>query len=271
MVEPGAIRPDRAERPLRPCAGHGLLVGPGRPARPAWAHHPGLRGAGPVRLGRRVRVGPSGLSDPDAPATLVGRPSTSWRRPSGPSPREVVAGGISCFFHSIVGLDDAGRPVTPVLSWADTTSAGEAAALRQEVDPDAVHAATGAPIHASYWPARILRLRREQPGDPALVRLPGAARRDPDRTSRREPLDGVRDRHCWTGPGRGPTTLLDQLRARPESAPAVVGRRRGDRPVGGRRASRWPRFAQRRPGSRHGATAAAAMSGSRPTAAGRPP
>lgn len=77
---------------------------------------------------------------------------------------EVVAGGIACFVHSIVGVSDDGRPMTPVLSWADTSSAPEAAALRQRLDPVAIHSTTGAPIHAGYWPARILRLRREQPG-----------------------------------------------------------------------------------------------------------
>jgi gluconokinase len=85
---------------------------------------------------------------------------------------EVGVGGISCFIHSIVGLDGEGRPMTPVLSWADTTSSGEAAALRTRFEPGAVHAMTGAPIHASYWPARILRLRTEQPGIRQLAGLP---------------------------------------------------------------------------------------------------
>lgn len=77
---------------------------------------------------------------------------------------DVVAGGIACFIHSIVGLDVAGAPVTPVLSWADTTSGPDAASLRERLDGAAVHATTGAPIHAGYWPARVGRLRREQPG-----------------------------------------------------------------------------------------------------------
>lgn len=74
---------------------------------------------------------------------------------------DVVAAGVSCFLHSIAGLDAGGRVVTPVLSWADTTSAADAAQLRAELDRDAVHALTGAPLHAGYWPARIRRLRHE--------------------------------------------------------------------------------------------------------------
>jgi gluconokinase len=77
---------------------------------------------------------------------------------------DVVAGGVSCFFHSIVGLDADGRPVTSVLSWADRTSADEAAALRERIDPGLAHQVSGVPIHSSYWPARVLHLRREEPG-----------------------------------------------------------------------------------------------------------
>ncbi|MCV5374101.1 hypothetical protein OFD18_38575, partial [Escherichia coli] len=37
-------------------------------------------------------------------------------------PRDVRAAevAVSCFWHSLVVLDDAGRALTPVLGWADT-------------------------------------------------------------------------------------------------------------------------------------------------------
>ncbi len=52
--------------------------------------------------------------------------------------RTVVAGrdedadavGTSCFAHSLVGLDEAGRPPTPVLGWRDTRAAEAAEWLR---------------------------------------------------------------------------------------------------------------------------------------------
>lgn len=77
---------------------------------------------------------------------------------------DLGAAGIACLVHSICGLEATGSPMTPVLSWADTTSATEAATLRTRLDPVITHATTGAPIHGGYWPARILRLREEQPG-----------------------------------------------------------------------------------------------------------
>ena len=85
--------------------------------------------------------------------------------------REVVAGrdedadavGASCFGHSLLALDERGRPLTPLLGWRDTESAGAAAWLRRRVDPEAVHARTGAPVHPSFWPAKLAWLAETQP------------------------------------------------------------------------------------------------------------
>ena len=74
---------------------------------------------------------------------------------------EAVAGeaydavGGSCFGHSLLALDEGGRPLTPVLGWRDTRSADAADRLSRRVDPDAVHVRTGCHIHTSYWPAKL--------------------------------------------------------------------------------------------------------------------
>ncbi len=62
---------------------------------------------------------------------------------------------ISCFWHSLVALDEAGKPLTPVLTWSDVGSAGAA--------PLDAFERTGCPPHASFWPAKLTRLREEQP------------------------------------------------------------------------------------------------------------
>lgn len=74
---------------------------------------------------------------------------------------ETVA--VSCFWHSLVGLNHEGRVVTPVLGWADTRAGREAEELRARFDEQRVHARTGAPFHPSYWPAKILWLQRTEP------------------------------------------------------------------------------------------------------------
>jgi gluconokinase len=71
--------------------------------------------------------------------------------------------GTSSFGHSVIALDARGRPLTPLLGWRDTRSAAAVAELARRVDPDAVHARTGCPLHTSFWPAKLAWLAREEP------------------------------------------------------------------------------------------------------------
>ena len=75
-----------------------------------------------------------------------------------------VAGvGISCFWHSLVGVGADGRALTPIYSWADTRGDAAAAELRTRLDERAVHARTGCLLHPSYLPAKLLWLSRSRP------------------------------------------------------------------------------------------------------------
>ena len=67
------------------------------------------------------------------------------------------------FWHSLLGINAEGRPTTTVLSWADTRSRSQVPALRKKFDEPAVHDRTGARFHPSYWPAKLLWLRKEFP------------------------------------------------------------------------------------------------------------
>ena len=69
---------------------------------------------------------------------------------------------ISAFWHSLMGVDAAGLPTTPVLTWADTRAARFANSLRTDFDEQGIHARTGCRFHASYWPAKLQWLRSEQ-------------------------------------------------------------------------------------------------------------
>ncbi len=78
--------------------------------------------------------------------------------------RLLIAGvGTSCFWHSLLLLDHANRPVTPVLLWADNRSASMVAALKEQVDEVRLHQRTGARIHPSYWPAKLAWLQSAEP------------------------------------------------------------------------------------------------------------
>lgn len=74
---------------------------------------------------------------------------------------ELIA--ISCFWHSLVGIDENNSPTTPVLTWADTRAADTAVDLRNRLDESATHNRTGCRFHPCYWPAKLAWLRTEQP------------------------------------------------------------------------------------------------------------
>jgi gluconokinase len=104
---------------------------------------------------RRTYVGEN---DPDRVLTLV---REAVDEAVGGADYEAVGG--SCFGHSVLALDAAGRPLTPILGWRDTRSAGAAEWLARRLDAGAVHARTGCHVHTSYWPAKLAWLAQGEP------------------------------------------------------------------------------------------------------------
>jgi len=76
---------------------------------------------------------------------------------------EIGAVGADSMASTILALDRAGRPVTPVYTYADTRSGPDVEALRRDLDLSAVYDRTGCPQHTSYVPGRVRWLRRTQP------------------------------------------------------------------------------------------------------------
>jgi len=74
---------------------------------------------------------------------------------------ELIA--ISAFWHSLIGIDSAGRATTPVLTWADTRAAKIANDFRSRFDEHEIHSRTGCRFHPSYWPAKLEWLKHEHP------------------------------------------------------------------------------------------------------------
>lgn len=81
------------------------------------------------------------------------------------APGVAIAGvGVSTFWHSLVGLGASGAPSTPVLLWADLRSTTALPSLRARLAAEsragadavaAYHQRTGAPLHPSFWPAKL--------------------------------------------------------------------------------------------------------------------
>lgn len=75
---------------------------------------------------------------------------------------KIRAMGVSCFWHSLIGTNADGEPLTKVITWADARCRADAARLRETFSEKVVHARTGCMLRSSFWPAKLLWLRRTQ-------------------------------------------------------------------------------------------------------------
>ncbi len=103
-------------------------------------------------------------SDPDAMVKLIARSIDGALRAARKTKVKILATGVSCYWHSLMGVDRSGYPTTELLTWADTRSTPEARRLRADFDERAYHARTGCFFHASYWPSKLRWLRATRPG-----------------------------------------------------------------------------------------------------------
>lgn len=121
-------------------------------------------GGSEVKLGHEFRqtAGGAATADADGLLDLVARALDGALAHAGDGPILCVA--ASTFWHSVLGVDGDGSPTTPILTWADRRAAAAARDLRERLDEREVHRRTGAPLHSSYWPAKLLWLRNADPG-----------------------------------------------------------------------------------------------------------
>jgi gluconokinase len=120
----------------------------------------------PVRQGTQVRykwrVGIDGTVEA-APSTIERAVGQAIDGALQGITRRVDAVAIGAFWHSLVGVDAQGRPVTAVIPWSDTRSARQVEALREQLDERAIHARTGCRLHQTYWPARFKWFAEHEP------------------------------------------------------------------------------------------------------------
>jgi gluconokinase len=77
--------------------------------------------------------------------------------------RPIAGIGVSCFWHSLVGTDASGSPMTKIITWADARCREDAAKLREFLAEEEVHARTGCMLRTSFWPAKLVWLNRTEP------------------------------------------------------------------------------------------------------------
>lgn len=70
---------------------------------------------------------------------------------------------VDTLVSNLMAIDLAGRPLTPLITYADTRNTEDAATLRRQLEERETHERTGCMLRTSYWPARLAWLRRTQP------------------------------------------------------------------------------------------------------------
>ncbi len=73
--------------------------------------------------------------------------------------------GMSTLVSNILGIDDRGRAITTMYTYADTRAHEDTVALRNEFDERKIHDRTGCRLHTSYLPARFRWLARRRPNE----------------------------------------------------------------------------------------------------------
>ncbi len=94
---------------------------------------------------------------------LTGQAIDGFLRRVGDRAADVATVGTTSFWHSLMGIDRQGSPLTPVYYWADSRSAPDAVDLRARLDARAIWQTTGCRLHPSYWPAKLRWLQRTDP------------------------------------------------------------------------------------------------------------
>ena len=75
----------------------------------------------------------------------------------------IVAVGFSSAMHSVMLLDNADRPLTRLITWADARSESIASTLRSSTAGAAIYRATGTPIHPMTPLCKLAWMNRHEP------------------------------------------------------------------------------------------------------------
>ncbi len=78
-------------------------------------------------------------------------------------PQSLEAMSFSAAMHGLLPLDKNGRPLASQITWADGRAEPYVQELRDTEDAKSIYQRTGCPVQALYYPAKLRRLRKENP------------------------------------------------------------------------------------------------------------
>lgn len=101
--------------------------------------------------------------DPDAALDRAARCVDAALSQAGPLAEKIGAVAIDTLVSNLMAINSAGRPVTPLITYADTRGTADAEVLRGRLDEGEVQDRTGCLLRTSYWPALLAWFRRARP------------------------------------------------------------------------------------------------------------
>jgi gluconokinase len=166
---------------------------------------------------------------------------------AGARQEDIGAVATSSFWHGLMGIDATGAPTSPVYMWADKRSGDDVDTLRAALDAGRLHQETGCRFHSSYWPAKLLWLRRSRPGIARETRtwcsftdfVDMRLHRCLDTSVSMASGTGLLD----TATSTWHAGLLDALELAPGNLPTLVDRDEPRPPLTAAWRSRWPTLA----------------------------
>lgn len=99
--------------------------------------------------------------DPDEIFSAVVKAISNVVKTSNVDPANILGVSFSSAMHSLIAVDEKGRPLTNCITWADNRSATWAQKIKQEMNGYDIYRRTGTPIHPMSPLAKITWLRHE--------------------------------------------------------------------------------------------------------------
>lgn len=100
--------------------------------------------------------------DPDDIVTAVKKATRIVIQQANLSPKQINFLSFSAAMHSLIALDEAGKPLTASITWADQRSEKQATKLK-ETNGQEIYEKTGTPIHSMSPLVKLIWLREEKP------------------------------------------------------------------------------------------------------------
>lgn len=113
--------------------------------------------------GIRTTANGAAEEDPDAALERAARCVDAALSQAGPLAEKIGAVAVDTLVSNLIAINSAGRPITPLVTYADTRGTADAEALRDRLDEGEVQDRTGCLLRTSYWPALLAWFRRAQP------------------------------------------------------------------------------------------------------------